>query len=440
MQVDTLICAKWVIPVASAGSLESHAVAIRDGNIVALMPTEEALEHYQADQVIHCDNHALLPGFINAHTHAAMNLLKGIADDLPLMEWLQEHIWPAEGRWLSESFVRDGTRLAIAEMIRSGTTTFNDMYLFPDIAAECAAQAGIRAAIGVVVIDFPTPWARDANEYISKGMALYDQLKGDPLISIQLAPHAPYTVSDEPLQHIATLANELDLPVHIHLHETASEVADAQEQSGMRPIRRLQKLGLVGPNLLAVHMTTLNNDDIALAAENGINIIHCPESNLKLASGICPIAKLRDSGINIALGTDGAASNNDLDMFTEMRLAALLAKGISGDATCMNAQQTLEMATINGARALHIEDRTGSIEPGKAADLIAVDLASIETNPLYDPLSALVYSCSREHVTHSWVAGRQLMKDRYLTTLDETALLASAHEWHDRITQTQETE
>ena len=438
MQVDTLICARWVIPVEPAGVLEYHAVAIRDGKIVALLPIEQALNTCSAEQIVHCDEHALLPGFINAHTHAAMNLLKGIADDLPLTDWLQEHIWPAEGRWLSESFVRDGTKLAMAEMIRSGTTTFNDMYLFPNIAAECAAQAGMRAAIGIVVIDFPTPWASDPDEYISKGLSLWDQWKGDPLVSIQLAPHAPYTVADEPLRKIATLANELDLPIHIHLQETEKEVSDAVAQSGLRPMQRLAKLGLLGPNLLAVHMTALNEDDIALAAENNINVIHCPESNLKLASGICPVPRLQEAGINIALGTDGAASNNDLDMFTEMRTAALLAKGTSGDATVMNAQQTLEMATINGARALAIDSHTGSLTPGKAADLIAVDLSSIETSPVYNPLSALIYSCSREHVTHSWVAGRQLMNNRLLTTLNENELLTHAREWHDKISQNEE--
>lgn len=433
MRVDTLITARWIIPVVPATVLDNHAIAILDGKIVAILPTEEALANYTATQVIEYRHHALLPGFINAHTHAAMNLLKGVADDVPLDTWLQEHIWPAEGRWLSESFVRDGTNHAIAEMIRSGTTTFNDMYLFPDIAAECAARAGIRAAIGIVVIDFPTPWAQDADEYLSKGLALYDALKGDTLISIQLAPHAPYTVADGPLAQVATLANELDLPVHIHLHETANEIAEAVEKHGVRPIQRLRDLGLLGPNLLAVHMTALKDADITLAAEYNINVIHCPESNLKLASGICPITRLQDAGINIALGTDSSASNNDLDMLGEMRTAALLAKGSSGDAARMTAQETLEMATINGAIALGIADRTGSLEVGKAADLIAVDLNRIETTPHYDPISAVIYSASRDQITDSWVGGCQLMKARLLTTLNETELLHSASRWQQRI-------
>ncbi len=434
MQVDTLITARWIIPVIPATVLNDHAIAIRDGKIVAILPTAEATTTYTATQVIDYPQHALLPGFINAHSHAAMNLLKGIADDLPLDTWLQDHIWPAEARWLSETFVRDGTNLAIAEMIRSGTTTFNDMYLFPDIAAECAARAGIRAAIGIVVIDFPTPWARDADEYLSKGLALRDSLKGDALITIQLAPHAPYTVADGPLAQVATLANELDLPVHIHLHETSTEVSQAIEKTGIRPIERLRDLGLLGPNLLAVHMTALDDDDIALAAQYNINVVHCPESNLKLASGICPVTALQDAGINVALGTDGAASNNDLDMLGEMRTAALLAKGNSGDAARMTAHEALEMATINGARALGIGDRCGSLEVGKAADLIAVDVDTIETPPHYDPVSALVYSCSRSQISDSWVGGRQLMKDRLLTTLDEAELLQAARQWQQRIT------
>ncbi len=434
MQVDTLITARWIIPVIPATVLNDHAIAIRDGKIVAILPAAEATATYTATQVIDYPQHALLPGFINAHTHAAMNLLKGIADDLPLDTWLQDHIWPAEARWLSETFVRDGTNLAIAEMIRSGTTTFNDMYLFPDIAAECAARAGIRAAIGIVVIDFPTPWARDADEYLSKGLALRDSLKGDALITIQLAPHAPYTVADGPLAQVATLANELDLPVHIHLHETSTEVSQAIEKTGIRPIERLRDLGLLGPNLLAVHMTALDDDDIALAAQYNINVVHCPESNLKLASGICPVTALQDAGINVALGTDGAASNNDLDMLGEMRTAALLAKGNRGDAARMTAHEALEMATINGARALGIGDRCGSLEVGKAADLIAVDMDTIETTPHYDPVSALVYSCSRSQISDSWVGGRQLMKNRLLTTLDEAELLQAARQWQQRIT------
>lgn len=433
MRIDCLIQGRWVIPVQPVGVLENHSIAILAGRIVDILPHAQATRRYQAECVVDCGNHALLPGFINSHTHAAMNLLRGIADDLPLKPWLEEHIWPAEARWLSEPFVHDGSLLAIAEMLRGGTTTFNDMYLFPEVTALCVQQAGIRAAIGLIVLDFPTPWAQNADEYISKGLALRDELDSDGLISVALAPHAPYTVANAPLQRIATLANELDIPIHIHLHETADEISAAKETGNQRPLARLDELGLVTPNLQAIHLTQVNESETALLTERRVNVVHCPESNLKLASGICPASSLIDAGINVALGTDGAASNNDLDMFGEMRTAALLAKGSSGDATALPTQHVLEMATINGAKALGIATETGSLEKGKAADIIAVNLDSLETQPVYDPLSALVYSCSREAVEHVWVAGRQLLKQRRLTTLDEAELLSKAASWQKKI-------
>lgn len=434
--VDTLISARWVIPVETDAVLHDHAVAIQSGMILDVLPTERAGQRYQPVERIDCAHHALLPGLINAHTHVAMNLLRGIADDLPLNEWLHQHIWPAEARWLSEQFVRDGTRLAMAEMLRGGTTTFNDMYLFPDTTAQCVLEAGMRAMVGLVVLDFPTPWAQHADEYLSRGLALRDHLQGSARVYTALAPHAPYTVSDAPLRRVAVLANELDLPVHMHVHETAHEVIESERQHGMRPLARLARLGLVGPNLLAVHMTQLDESEIDLLAERRVNVLHCPESNLKLASGICPVAQLRQRGINVALGTDGAASNNDLDLFGEMRTAALLAKGLSGDARALNAHQTLRMATLDGARALGIDQDVGSIVKGKAADLIAVNLDRIETQPIYDPVSQLVYACSREAVEHVWVAGRTLLWQRHLTTLDEAELISVARGWQGRIAST----
>ncbi len=433
MTIDTLISAKWVIPVSPAGVLHQHSIAINDGKILDILPTQQALQQYSPKQQVDCPEHALLPGLINSHTHAAMNLLRGIADDLPLMPWLKAHIWPAEQRWLSESFVHDGSLHAIAEMIRSGTTTFNDMYLFPDVTARCALQAGVRASIGLIVIDFPTAWAQDAAEYLSKGLKLRDELKNYPLLHFTLAPHAPYTVSDGPLQRIATLANELDLPIHMHVHETQHEVDEFLQQRQQRPLAHLAALGLLSPNLQAVHMTALNAEEIELLAAHDVSVIHCPESNLKLASGICPVAPLQHQGVNVALGTDGAASNNDLDLFGEMRTAALLAKGINQDARAVKAQTALEMATINAARALHIDHLTGSLALGKSADMIAVNLNHIETAPVYDPVSTLVYACSREQVEYVWVAGRSLLHKRQLTTLDESAILEAAHHWREKI-------
>ncbi|APZ42823.1 TRZ/ATZ family hydrolase [Acidihalobacter ferrooxydans] len=433
--IDTLISARWVVPVVPDGlTLADHSVAIHGRRIVDLLPTAEALRKYAAATHHELPGHALIPGLVNAHTHAAMSLLRGLADDLTLETWLREHIWPTEARWVSEAFVRDGTRLAIAEMLRGGTTCFNDMYFFPNVTARVAAGLGMRASIGMIVIDFPTAWADNADEYIARGLReVMDAHKGESLISTCFAPHAPYTISDAPLARIRTLADELERPVHIHLHETAAEVARHVEQHGCRPLARLDRLGLVGPNLLAVHMTQLDAEEIALLAARGASVAHCPQSNLKLASGFCEVARLREAGVNVALGTDGAASNNDLDMWDEMRTAALLAKGVAGRADALPAREALRMATLGGAQALGLGEEIGSIECGKAADLVAVDLVRIETQPVYDPNSQLVYAAGREAVTHVWVAGRPQLVDRELVQLDATEIMANAAAWRERI-------
>ncbi len=433
-QVETLIHAAWVIPVEPDGSVhERHSLAIRGGRIVEVLPRAEAEARFRADTVVDLAEHAIIPGLVNTHTHAAMALLRGLADDLPLMEWLNGHIWPAEQAWVSAELVRDGTRLAVAEMLRGGTTCFNDMYFFPDAAGNVADDAGIRAVVGLIVIDFPTVWAGEAQEYLEKGLEVHDQFRDHPYVSTAFAPHAPYTVADEPLQKIATLAEELDLPVHMHVHETADEVAASLKQFGKRPLERLEALGLLSPHLLGVHMTQLQDDEIPRLARAGVHVVHCPESNLKLASGFCPVAKLVDEGVNVALGTDGAASNNDLDMFGEMRTAALLAKAVSGDASSIAALTALRMATLNGAKALGLEEETGSLAAGKSADLVAVHLGGVETCPLYNPVSQIVYAAGREHVTDVWVGGKHVLKDRVLTTLDVPAVLSDAREWAKRI-------
>jgi 5-methylthioadenosine/S-adenosylhomocysteine deaminase len=359
--------------------------------------------------------------------------MRGIADDLPLMDWLQNHIWPLEQKWMSEAFVRDGTDLAIAEMILGGTTFFNDMYFFPDITAQQAMHHGIRASIGMIVIDFPTVWAQNSDDYIEKGLKLHDQLRHSSLCTTAFAPHAPYTVSDDPLKKIRIFADELDVPIHMHVHETKHEVEDAQQNKGQRPLQRLHELGLINSSFMAVHMTQLNDEEIELFAQTGAHIIHCPESNLKLASGFCPVAQCISAGINVALGTDGAASNNDLDMFGEMRTAALLAKAVAGNASAVPAMTALRMATINGAKALGLEQETGSLTIGKAADVISVDLSYLETQPLYCPVSACVYSASRQQVTDVWVAGKRLLKQRSLTTINFTELMTKAAEWQRRL-------
>ena len=432
--VDALIHARWIVPVEPAGRvLEHHALALHHGRIVSLLPSVEVRKRFQADEEITLPRHALIPGFVNAHAHAAMTLLRGIADDLPLMPWLQEHIWPAENRWVSADYVRDGTELAVAEMLRGGTTCFNDMYFFPEAVAQAVRHSGMRASLGLIVFDFKSPWGSGPEEYIRKGMELWDQYKNDPLLSFSFAPHAPYTVSDPWLTKLRTLADELDLPVHTHVHETASEVDESIKKHGKRPIARLADLGLFTRALLAVHMTQLSDAEIAETARCGVNVIHCPESNLKLASGFCPVAKLLKVGVNVALGTDGAASNNDLDMFGEMHSAALLAKGAAGDATALPAATALAMATLNGAQALGLDKDIGSLVPGKWADIAAVDLGAPETQPVYDVLSTLVYSAGRQHVSDVWVAGKRLLQDRVLTQMDLPAILDRAESWRQHI-------
>ncbi len=432
--IDSLIHARWIVPVEPDATVyEQHSLAVNEGRILEILPVQQARDTYSAAVEHDLDQHLLIPGLVNAHTHAAMTLLRGIADDLPLEEWLSRHIWPAESRWVNEDFVHDGTQLAIAEMLRSGTTCFNDMYFFPDVTARVAAHSGIRACVGMIVLDIPTVWAQDADEYISKGLAVHDRYRGDPLIRTLFAPHAPYTVSDKPLEHIRVLADELDIGIHMHVHETAAEIDKAVELTGKRPLARLQDLGIASPALLAVHMTRLTTDEISQYAASGGHIVHCPESNMKLASGLAPVAELSRAGVNVALGTDGAASNNDLNMLGEMRSAALLGKAVSGDASALPAAAVLRMATLNGAQALGLGEQTGSLTPGKWADLTAINMDTLETRPLYDPVSQLVYACSREQVTDVWVAGQHLLKERRLTTLDANEILERAHAWQEKI-------
>ncbi len=430
MYVDTLIRARWIIPVEPHEViLEDYALIIHEGYILDILPQQQAREKYHPAQVENLDHHALIPGLINAHTHLAMTLFRGIADDLPLMDWLEKHIWPLEQKWVNEVFVRDGTDLAIAEMLRGGTTCFNDMYFFPEMTAHQAIQHGIRANIGLILIDFPTAWAENAEEYIEKGLALHETLRHEPLIKTPFAPHAPYTVSNEPLQHINVLAEELNLPVHMHVHETKQEVTQTEQ----RPLTRLHKLGLVNPSFIAVHMTQITQTEIKKFAQAGAHIVHCPNSNLKLASGFCPVQKCLEAGINVAIGTDGAASNNNLDMLGEMRTAALLAKGVSENASAVSAATALRMATLNGAKALGIDELTGSLSIGKAADLCAIDLSDIETQPLYNAISHLVYAASRHQVTDVWVAGKQCLKNKQLTTLNLGELKKKVAQWQHKL-------
>ena len=432
--VDTVVEARWVIPVEPEGVvLEHHSVVVDAGRILAILPYGQARSAYAANRTVELGQHVLMPGLINAHTHAGMTLMRGFADDLPLMRWLEDYVWPVESRWVSEEFVRDGTMLAVAEMLRGGTTCFNDMYFYPGEAGRAAAAAGMRCVVGMIVLDFPTVWAASADEYLSRATEIHDEFRSHPLVDTAFAPHAPYTVSDGPLERVRTLADELDVPIHIHLHETAGEVQGSVAELGVRPFARLERLGLVSPRLMAVHMTALEAGEIDRLAECGAHVVHCPESNLKLASGFCPVARLLAAGVNVALGTDGAASNNDLDMIQEMRTASLVAKAVAGDATAVPAHRAISIATIAGARALGRDHVIGSLVAGKAADMIAVDLGTIESQPVYDAASQVAFSASRRQVSDVWVGGRALLRDGTLLTVDEVAVLERAGQWRPRI-------
>jgi 5-methylthioadenosine/S-adenosylhomocysteine deaminase len=426
--------AEWVIPVVPAATvLEDHAVVVAGGAILEVSRARDARARYPGAQRVSLPGHALIPGLINLHTHAAMALMRGLADDRALMDWLQNHIWPVETRLVNEAFVRDGTLIASAEMLRGGITCFNDMYFYPEAAARSALEAGMRAALGIIVIEMPSAYASDAQDYLSKGLATRDELKQESLLSFCIAPHAPYTVSDRTFERIAVLQGELELPLHMHVHETRDEIEQSIARHGVRPLSRLQASGLVDAALIAVHAVHLTEQEIALLAEKGCHVAHCPSSNLKLASGIASPARLLQKGVNVALGTDGAASNNRLDIFAEMRLAALLAKGAGGDPTLLPAPAALEMATIRAARALGLDDRIGSLAPGKRADMTAVHLEAPDLLPCYDPLSHLVYAAGREHVAHVWVDGEQVVDGGQLTRLDPRELAAKAAYWKDKI-------
>lgn len=435
MPADLLLLPQWLVPIEPAGWLADHAVVVKDGSILDVLPADAARERYTATRALELPGQVLMPGLVNLHCHAAMTLMRGFADDRPLMIWLNDHIWPAEKQHVSDAFVRDGSLLAAAEMLAGGVTTVNDMYFFPGAAAEAFLQAGMRAVLGMIVLEFPSAYAVDADAYIARGLDLRDALKDEALLSFAFAPHAPYTISDVTFGHINTLAEQLGVPIHTHIHETADEIAGSLKQHGVRPLERLARLGLLGPNFIGVHAVHLNEAEIDSLATHGCHLAHCPSSNLKLASGIAPVAALRQAGVNLGFGTDGTASNNRLDVFAEMRLAALLAKGASGNAAALPAQAALQAATLDAARALNLDDRIGSIRPGKRADLIAVDLSGPECQPVFDPVSHLVYAAGREQVTHVWVDGVLKLDHRRLVDSDLDDLAARALWWRGKIIQ-----
>ena len=434
--VDLLIEARWIIPVEpSDTTLEHHAVAVLDGRIVDILPTADARQRYAAAETVSLTEHVLIPGLVNLHCHAAMTLMRGLADDLPLMRWLNEAIWPAETRHASTTFVRDGSLLAAAEMLRGGITTCNDMYFYPEATAEAFSRLGLRGVLGITVIEFPSQYASDADDYLSKGLATFDAWRDDPLIHFTLSPHAPYTVADKTLERVASLADELELPIHIHIHETLSEINDSLRDFGQRPISRLDQLGLLGPNLIGVHAVHLDDGDIDRLTLHNCAIAHCPTSNMKLASGAAPAARLLDRGLNVGLGTDGAASNNRLDLFREMQQASLLAKLTTGDAAALPAHRALRMATLDGARALGLDHLIGSLSPGKAADLCAVRVSDPDALPCFQPVSHLVHVLGRHDVSDVWVAGKPRVQGGRLLQITNTELLSTARLWQNRLRQ-----
>ncbi|HQN65322.1 MAG TPA: TRZ/ATZ family hydrolase [Methylophilus sp.] len=431
--VDTIIHARWIAPVSGRGAfLQDHTVVLNSGEIIAICPRQDS-KCYLAKDEVYLDAHLLIPGLINLHTHAAMALMRGLADDKPLMPWLHQHIWPAEQAMVSADFVRDSSLLACAEMLKSGTTTFNDMYFYPQATADACLQAGLRANLGLVILEFPTRYASHADEYLEKGMDARDSWRDKTLISTSFAPHAPYTVSDATFEQVVTYSEQLNIGIHTHLHETQAEINESEQKYHLRPLARLANLGLLGPQVSFAHAVHLYPGEMTLLAENGCHIAHCPSSNLKLASGIAPMVECLRHRINIGLGTDGAASNNRLDMFTEMRTAALLAKGSSGDAEALPAYQALEMATINGARALGLDGKIGSIEIGKRADLTAVRMDYAEAMPVFDPVSHLVYVAGREHVSHVWVDGTLQYHSGVFRGIEPQELQAIVTKWQPRV-------
>lgn len=431
--IDLLIIPQWIVPVVPAGAVyEDCAIAIKDTRIEGIFPVAECDKLYNARETIKLDDQALIPGLVNTHGHSAMSLLRGYADDLPLSTWLNEHIWPAEGQWISDDFVRDGTKLAFADMLHSGTTFINDMYFFPEIVADVALQSGLRTRVSFPIIEFPSAWGQGPDDYISKGIALYDQYKNHPLVSVAFGPHAPYTVSDKTLERVAMLSEELDAPIHIHLHETAKEVEDELTQSGKRPVARLNEIGILGPRTEAVHMTQVSDEDLEMISLTNTSVIHCPKSNMKLASGICPVSNLQEADVNVGLGTDSAASNNGLNMLEEMRFASLLSKVSTGDATALSAQRSLEIATLGGAKSLGIDAEIGSLETGKQADMVSIPIDNLSSAPIYNVISQIVYAIPTQ-AQNVWVAGKQLLKNGALQTLNSAEIRAKAHEWQTKI-------
>ena len=431
--IDLLIESRWILPIAPHNTvLEGHALAVHQGKIVEVLPSEQAKEKYYAHQYLDLKDHALMPGMVNSHTHASMNLFRGLADDLDLMDWLNNHIWPAEGAMINPQSSAIGAKLAFAEMIRGGTTCFNDHYFFPTEIAQAANEVGLRGRVGLHMMNVPTLWAKGEDQAIAACQGVLDANHQFDLTDWSVALHATYTCGERSYAAAKRFSDDHGIPVHMHMHETPTEIEMQLKSNGARPLEHLDNMGLLNDRFNAVHMVHLNEQDLERVHNSGCHIVLCPDSNLKLASGIPMIEKMRQATPNLCIGTDGAASNNDLDMFAEMRLASCLAKATGGDPKLFPAADALEMATLRGARAMQMDDKIGSLEPGKEADIIAIDLNHLFTTPTFDPMSQLVYSANRLQVSDVWVGGSQLLKNGKFTKLNIGALLEQAAPWVDK--------
>ncbi len=452
-RVDEIIHARWIVPVAPDNEndvLEAHSLVIHDGKILDILPTEKANALYVSDMVDDLSHsHALHPGLINAHTHVGMTLLRGYSDDKALLDWLQQDIWPAEHKFMSDEFVRAGAQLAVAEMIRSGTTCFNDMYFHPGATAKVVDETGIRAVLGFPILDVPDASAMDRQA--KEGLDAINQYKGHPRIAFAISPHAPYTVCDDNLVKCKKFAEEQGVIIHTHLHEQECEVIDSiagnksssschKSDTLMAPLENFDRLGLVDDKLVAVHMTKLSDEHIQLLAKRKAHVVHCPNSNLKLASGFARIADLLKAGVNVGLGTDSTASNNALDMYAEIKLAAVLAKAVSKNSTSLPASQALRLATYNNAKLLGLEKQIGSLERGKLADIVAVKINGIEHIPIYSVYSHLVYSTTRDKVSDVWIGGRRVLRHYALLTVNKHEIMEESRRWQEKIAAARPTE
>lgn len=433
-KTDYIVHAEYILPVDSKFTvIKDGAIAVNNGKIEAIGNYEDITSGFNSDKVIGGKNRVVIPGLVNTHTHAAMVYFRGLADDLPLKEWLENHIWPAEAKWLSPEFVSDAVELACLEMLKAGITAYNDMYFFGDSAGISTKKMGMRAVIGVGILDFPTAAAKTTEEYFEKAEAFIRNWKDDNLITPCIAPHALYTCGTETLKRTRRLADKHYVPIHTHLSETEWEIGEIKSRFGMLPVKYLDSIGFLDKKVLAAHCVWLEDEEIEILASRGVGVSHCVESNLKLASGIAPVPKMLKAGIKVTLGTDGAASNNDIDILSEMSTAAKLHKAASKDPTVLDSRTALLMATRWGAEAIGLGDITGSLEKDKAADLVVINLDKPHLTPIYDIYSHIVYSAKASDVETVMVDGNVIVENSRLKNSNESEIIQKAKEWGKRI-------